>query len=133
MKTTTELQERDPKFDFENAYKINAYTLINFFVAHISHDAIVLTIDGDRQILAPSRGLYTMTYREWENPNAFSLCKNILGRKDEMYWTSKERAEAWFSKYVDLKMFGYTPLTEEQAYATLREYLNDNVLRLGNS
>ncbi len=121
MKTNTELQDLDPQFDFGHAYKIHACTLVNVLITHVSHDAIVLTIDGDRQILAPSREVYHVTYREWGSPHAFSLCKHILGKKEEMYWTSKEKAQAWFNKYVDLKAYGYTLLTLDEAFATLRE------------
>lgn len=122
MDTNAKLQELDQTFDFNNAFKINAFTMVNILINHVQHDAIVLTIDGDRKILAPSRDLWCITYREWSHQHAFSLCKNILGKKEEMYWTSREKAQAWLHKF-DLSDYGYEALTQPQAVALLQEYL----------
>lgn len=118
---TQNFHQLDPNFDFTHAYKINAHTLVNIRIIPVNLDAISLTIDGNKQIISPSRDVYIVAYREFGNSKSFSLCKCILGKKEEMYWTSIEKAKAWLVKYVDLKAYGYAPLTQNQAFDLLRE------------
>lgn len=114
-----EIIEIDKTFDFNNAYKINYCTLVNFAIAKFDLKNEVF-IDGISVEIGYNKELYAVCYRDWQNPNWFKLSNP--GDNRQYYFSSQVLAEKSKSKLIADS--GYEFLTRKEALETAQKAID---------